>query len=223
MTNMAFPTFLKETFMSRFLILVVAIIALASTSAWSRRGDRFQDQPVAKQEDSPKQPPKSKIEEFVSRRGTLVIRNNYEIKVFTWRDKEAGGVFAVSALHLYEASRKDQGVFGLRLEGQVVPRGRSGTAMLDLTEAESLSNAIDTILEFAKENAGAEKEYLEVKFSTGDDFECGFVQQNKKQSAFLSLGSGLAAVLHSETMEDLGTLKNCVDSQIKKLKDLGAK
>ena len=129
---------------------------------------------------------------------------------------------AISAIHAYEATKKDQGVFGLRFEGQPI-LGVSTTALLDLGSAKALLSALDAMIVQGREGAATTPEFLEVKFALGDSFECGFNQQGTVQRPFIVLGADLSRTLRSSRMADLEDLKAAVTFEIEKLKELGAK
>jgi hypothetical protein len=167
--------------------------------------------------------PKNKVEEFVSRKGVLLVKKMYGIKTFTWdlgRDDKI--TLAVSAMHAYEADHRGQGIFALRLEGQPL-LGVSTSALLDLASAQSLLSALDAMIAQGKENAGTTPEFLEVKFAVGDTFECGFNQQGTVQRPFIVLGADATRTLRSTRMTDLDDLRNAVAFDVEKLKELGAK
>jgi len=174
-------------------------------------------------QDAAPRPAKNAVEEFVSRKGVLLVKRMYGIKTFTWdlgRDDKV--TLAVSAMHAYEAEDRTRGVFALRFEGQPL-LGVSTTALLDLSSAKALRSALGAMIERAREAAAATPEFLEVRFALGDSFECGFNQQGTVQRPFVVLGSDLSRTLRSSRMADLEDLKSAVESEIEKLKELGAK
>ena len=180
-------------------------------------------QAIGLAQDTPVKQPRNKLEELVSRKGVVLIKKMYGIRTFTWdlgRDDKI--TLAISAIHAYEADKKDQGVFGVRFEGQPI-LGVSTTALLDLTSARSLLTALEAMIAQGKETAGTTPEFLEVKFALGDSLECGFNQQGTLQRPFIVLGSDLTRTLRSSRMADLDDLKAAVALEIEKLAELGAK
>jgi len=177
---------------------------------------------VQAQDGAPK-PSRNAVEEFVSRKGVLLVKRMYGIKTFTWdvgRDDKVA--LAVSSMHAYEAEDRTRGVFALRFEGQPL-LGVSTTALLDLHSARGLLSALGAMIEQGREGAAATPEFLEVRFALGDSFECGFNQQGTVQRPFIVLGSDLSRTIRSSRMADLEDLKMAVASEIEKLKELGAK
>ena len=167
-------------------------------------------------------PRKNKIEEFISRKGVVLVERMYSIKTFTWREGQEGRVaLAVSAMHAYEADRKSQAVYAVRFEGQPF-QGVSISALLDLPSAQALLSALEKMIAQAKENASTSPEFLEVKFSLGDSFQCGFDQQGTLQRPFLVLGGDISRTIRSHRLSDLEELKGAVALEIEKLKELGA-
>lgn len=174
-------------------------------------------------QDPPAKAPRNAVEEFVSRKGVLLVKKMYGIKTFTWdmgRDDKV--TLAVSAMHAYEAEDPTHGVFALRFEGQPL-LGVSTTALLDLGSAKALRSALDAMIVQAREGAATTPEFLEVKFALGDSFECGFNQQGTVQRPFIVLGADVSRTLRSSRMADLEDLKAVVTFEIEKLKELGAK
>jgi hypothetical protein len=174
-------------------------------------------------QDAPPKPARNPVEEFVSRKGVLLVKRMYGIRTFTWdmgRDDKV--TLAVSAMHAYEAEDRIRGVFALRFEGQPL-LGVSTTALLDLPSAQALLSALGAMIAQAREGAAATPEFLEVRFALGDSFECGFNQQGTVQRPFLILGSDVSRTLRSSRMADLEDLKSAVAVEIEKLKELGAK
>lgn len=174
-------------------------------------------------QESPVRQPRNRLEEFVSRKGVLLVKKMYGIRTFTWdlgRDDKV--TLAVSAIHAYEPDRKESGVFGVRFEGQPI-LGVPTTALLDLASARSLVSALEAMIAQGKENAATLPEFLEVKFALGDSLECGFNQQGTVQRPFLVLGTDLTRTLRSSRMSDLDDLRAAVSLEIEKLVDLGAK
>ncbi len=196
--------------MSRIRMITVLALVAAAPAA------------VRAQDAAPK-PAGNPVEEFVSRKGVLLVKRMYGIKTFTWdggRDDKV--TLAVSAMHAYEAEDKTRGVFALRFEGQPI-LGVSTTALLDLNSAKALRSALGAMIEQGREGAASTPEFLEVRFALGDSFECGFNQQGTIQRPFIVLGSDLSRTLRSSRMSDLEDLKAAVASEIEKLKELGAK
>ena len=169
---------------------------------------------------APKQP-RNQIEEFVSRKGVVIVKRMYAIKTFSWGAREDAVTLAVSAMHAYEAEKRERGFFAVRFEGQ--PRGgTSFSALLDVASARALVSALETMIIQGREAAPESPEFLEVRFAVGDSLECGFAQQATMQKPFVILGADVLRTIRSSRMADLEDLKGAVILEIDKLKELGA-
>jgi len=166
---------------------------------------------------------KNKVEEFVSRKGILIVQMMYSIKSLSWSaagDQRAA--LAVSAMHAYEADQKTHEVFAVRFEAQPI-EGIPTTALLDVPSARSLLAALEKMIVQSKETPSNPPEFLEVKFALGDSFECGFDQQGTLRRPYLVLGLEVSRTLRSHLITDLEDLKDAVAAELEKLKELGAR
>jgi hypothetical protein len=166
---------------------------------------------------------KNKIEDFVSRKGVLLVQMMYSIKSLSW--SAAGDqriVLAVSAMHAYEADQKNHEVFAVRFEAQPI-EGIPVTSLLDLPSAQSLLTALERMIAQSKEDSSNPPEFLQVKFALGDSFECGFDQQGTLKRPYVVLGLEVSRTIRSHHMTDLEDLKEAVAMELEKLRELGAR
>jgi hypothetical protein len=169
----------------------------------------------------PVKPPRNPIEEFVSRKGVVIVKRMYAIKTFSWGGPDEAVALAVSAMHAYDAEKKAQGVFAVRFEGQ--PRGgTSVSAFLDLASARALVAGLESMIAKGRETASESPEFLEIRFALGDSLECGFTQQATAQRPFVMLGADVIRTIRSSRMADLEDLKVSVALEIERLRQLGA-
>lgn len=127
--------------------------------------------------------PATKLEAFLATKGKLIIKEFYELgKV----NGKYGSKIEFTALVIYEPGEENKRVRGLRI--QVTEAGRykkEDTSFLDPEEIESLSKALDYMVDLSGKWNDIKKKYVEVVFSTKGDFNIGFYQEEAKQVAFL--------------------------------------
>lgn len=162
---------------------------------------------------------KSKFDEFLARKGNLLVKNFYSIGELKWK----GGTVEVEVVHAYEAGKREQGIYALKFDKPASEGfGSTTTASLDFDEADSLLKALEAMIGFAEEDAGSAREHMEVEFSTRSEYRCGFIQQGRKQTAFMNLSS-IGNAFISSKIYDLASAKDLVSKAISKLKELGAR
>jgi hypothetical protein len=152
--------------------------------------------------------PATKLEQFLAKKGKLIIKDLYEAGVL---NGQYGTKITVKALMIYEPGKEADKLRGLRIE--VFEGGRlerSDTSFLDMDEVESLSQAITYMIGLLEKWQGKSREYTEVIFSTKGDFEIGFYQEGAEVTSFSKSGIIGAAICYFQT-NDLSNLKAIID------------
>ena len=173
-----------------------------------------------------KSEPATKLEIFLAKKGTLIVKDFYKLGGMT-------GIFnsdvSFDALFIYEPGKETESISGLRAkvhEGERLEKEE--ISFLDFEEVESLSKALQYLINLAFQWANEEKEYTEVIFSTKGNFQVGFYQKGKEQNAFVKSGyirtaSCFLSTIRSggginTTTEDFKIMKTMVDKVLEKLK-----
>jgi hypothetical protein len=182
--------------MKRISIFVTYALIIAPMVASAQLGEG----PEAKE-------PPTKLEAFLAEKGTLFIKDFYELGEVAGR---YGANVAFKALVIYAPGQESQRLRGLKI---TITEGgsyeRSNTSFLDLEEIESLSKAIAYMTDLSAK--WKSKEYTEVIFSTKGDFNIGFFQTGADKTAFSSCGYVSKASCYFRSMEDLISIKATVD------------
>lgn len=157
--------------------------------------------------------PKTKLEEFLSKKGSLIITDRYRIGRI--------GSVDFDAIVLYLPGKEDEAVKGLRVK---VDEGSGYSydvqfAFLDLDEIESLSDALAYLLNLARAWQDTSREYTEAVYKTSDDFRIGFIQEGKKHRTYISCGEITPAYFYFKYVQDLGAVKDLVDKSLKLLNE----
>lgn len=160
--------------------------------------------------------PATKLEAFLVKKGKLIIKDFYELgKVFG----KYGSMVEFNALVIYEPDKESQRVRGIKIE---VSGGgkyeRSDASFLDFEEVESLSKAIEYIVDLLSKWEGVNKEYTEVIFSTKGDFQIGFYQKGTERFSFASSGH-IGKVTCFFPLEELSSIKSIVNKGLSILKE----
>ncbi|MCI0331520.1 MAG: hypothetical protein L0196_11365 [candidate division Zixibacteria bacterium] len=159
--------------------------------------------------------PATKVEAFLSKKGTLVIKDFYKLS-------EISGNYATSmnfsALNAYIPGQESEKTQGLKIEIEEEGTYRqTHSSFLDIEEIESLSKAISYMANLIDQWKGSTKDYSEIMFSTKDDFKIGFYQKESKFTAFASSGIiGQTSCFFS--VEQLPSIKTIADQAISLLK-----
>jgi hypothetical protein len=178
----------------RIIICCCVVFMLASTFAYG-------------QEQSKKEPA-TKMEQFLSKKGKLIIKDSHGAGVLKG---QYGTKITVDALTIYEPGKEAEKIRGLRIEVYEGGRlERSDISFLDMDEVESLSQAISYMITLLQKWQGTNREYTEVIFSTKGDFKLGFYQKGSEVSSFSKSGVIGAASCYFQT-NDLSNLKAIID------------
>jgi hypothetical protein len=158
-----------------------------------------------KEEEKPKEP-QTKLEAFIAKKGKLIIRDRYRLG-----ELRKLGAVRFNALVFYEPGMESQRIKGVSIEiteGGRVERSR--TSFLDLDEIESVSKAIQYMIDLANKWKGQTREYTEVTFSTRGEFKIGFYQGGEKIGVYLNTGYVAHASCFME-VQDFPELKSIFD------------
>lgn len=185
---------------------------------------------IAQDKGSAVPPPSTKLESFLAKRGLIFIRDIFSAgKVERKKTDTIGGrdfttteywVY-IAALAVYEPGHENSKIKGLQCS-VVDFRGRgssSNVSFLDLDEAESLSVALQYLIDLAAKWKGQDVGEKEVFFVTKDDFKIGFSQEKSGEPRFfVSSGRIGATSLALSSVDELSQLKKLVDSGVDWLK-----
>lgn len=183
--------------MKRLLTLVLVIILAATASVWGQSSGATTNESFATQ-----------LEAFLARRGTLVIKEFYDLGTITGL---YGAEVNFVAVVIYEPGREAQRVKGLKIESTSGGRyEKSETCFLDEEELRDLSAAIQYMLDLAAEWQTDSREYTEVIYTTEGNFNIGFFQRGTEQTGFASCGSISRAICFFGQLQDLNRVKNLI-------------
>ncbi len=189
--------------MKRFLIIAICVLPVAASA------NDNTTEPLPKE-------PVTKLQAFLAKKGRLIVKDFYEMGKVTGRFSTW---VKFDAVVIYTPGEEGQRVRGLSIEvGEASGYTSSrNTSFLDLEEVESLSQALEYMLELSEKWRGANKEqYTEVVFSTKDNFRIGFYQKGTEQHGFASSGYvGKTSCFFP--IQSLNMVKVIVDSSLKLL------
>jgi|SRR4030042_2562661 hypothetical protein len=185
------------------VLFVVFVILGFSSLAYSQQQN--------KKELAEKAEPATKLEQFLSKKGRLYLKDFSDAGSVSG---QYGTNISIKALIVYEPGKEIEKLRGLKVE--VYEGGRlekSNTSFLDIDEAESLSKAIDYMVNLFNKFKDTNREYTEVIFSTKGDFKVGFYQKGSSFTAFASSGY-IRETSCFLPIESLGQLKAVIDKGI---------
>jgi hypothetical protein len=148
----------------KILIFILAFVSLSMA----------QEQPTVKEE------PKTKLEKFFSKAGSLYIKDFTEEHGLSGN---SGTKLIFRALRVYNPGDEKSAIKGLKITLESYKK--EGSVFLDLDEIESLERAMDYILAQA-DKIKAQKNYTEVIFSTKDGFKFGAYNKDSEIVLFAS-------------------------------------
>jgi hypothetical protein len=190
--------------MRKYLLIALAVLFLAPIVSFAQ----------VKEEEKAKEPP-TKLEAFLAKKGTLIVKDFYELG-----ELRGLGKMQLNALIIYEPGMENTKIRGMRVEiTEAGSYGRSNTSFLDLEEVESLSKAIAYMADLAEKWKGINREaYTEVIYATKGDFNVGFYQKGSEMRAFASSGYIGKASFFME-VEDFISMKGIIDKGLSVLKE----
>jgi len=190
--------------MRKYLLIALAVLFLVPVVSFAQ----------VKEEEKAKEPP-TKLEAFLAKKGTLIVKDFYELG-----ELRGLGKMEFNALIIYEPGMENEKIRGMHVEITEEGRyGKSNTSFLDLEEVESLSKAIAYMADLAEKWKGINREaYTEVKYVTKGDFNVGFYQKGSERRAFASSGYiGKASFIMK--VEDFISMKGIIDKGLSVLKE----
>jgi hypothetical protein len=173
-------------------------------------------------------PPATKLEAFLGKRGLLVIRDFQESgKIEQTRKSQFSKEMLtdyyvmVTALTVYEPGKETASLKGLQVSMSdfrgVTKYGtgfRSGLSFVDLEEADSLSKALQYLVDLADKWKGQDVGSKEAYFTTKDDLKVLLAQTNAKPASFYLTIDGNSITL---SLKEISQLKMSVDIGVKLL------
>lgn len=159
-------------------------------------------------EPSEKTEPATKLERFFSKKGHLYVKEFYDAGRVSG---QYGTNISVKSLVVYDPGKETEKIRGLKIE--VYEGGRlekSNSSFLDIDEVESLSKALEYMINLVDKFKTSNREYTEVIFSTKGEFKVGFYQKGSSFSAFASSGY-IREATSFLPVESLTELKGVID------------
>lgn len=155
-----------------------------------------------------KQEPATKLEQFLSKKGRLYVKDFFEAGEVSG---SYGQHVTVTSVNLYEPGKEKEKSRGLKIE--VYEGGRlekTHSSFLDIEEVESLSKAIEYMVKLIENFKGTNREYTEVIFATKGGFKIGFYQKGNEFQAFASSGfiGGTTCFLSQSALSEVKTVIN---------------
>jgi hypothetical protein len=161
------------------------------------------------------QPPATKIEAFLAKKGKLVIREVYAITEFPSARGDRIRFVAVTA---YEPNQEASKVKGMRID-VIDTHGNLQRLFFDLDEIAPLVKALGYMSENVITWRGQVKEFAEMSYSTKNDFKVGFLQKVQQQTPFISTGPGNDLIFLRST-EDIKLIGENATKCVDKLKEV---
>lgn len=183
--------------MKRALVIVLFVIVY---------GAAYAEAPPKEQE------PATKLEQFYSKKGHLIIRDFYDLDTIPGA---TGGKAELQALCIYEPGKPDK-VKGMKIEVTEGDRmAKSNHAFLDYDEMISLVKALEYIMQTSRQWQGEQREYSEMIFSTKGNFSIGMYQQaGQPQRFFIEIGYVYKVHYFTGLTEDIDQMKKAVQKGI---------
>jgi hypothetical protein len=180
-----------------------------------------QTSPISAQEKSAIEPT-TKIEKFVARRGQLIIKDFY--KVGNIDDMFKDHLELTCLVFSVGSTMQSEKVFGVKFTRPGMVNYESEVnSFLDFDETNALSNSLNYMIKLSKDMATEDIEYREVIYETRGGMRVGFLQEGKKQTAFVEVGGLIRGKNVFLNIDDLSNLLTNINTAMNKLKSLGAK
>jgi len=128
----------------------------------------------------------TRLEKFLSKTGTLYIKDFYKVGTIKSNSKIKGTI-DISGLVIYNPGEEEKRIKGLKVEIKQTnysgysSREEEETVFLDMDELKSLSEAIQYMIDLLNKWESTPKEYTEVIYSTIGKFKLGFFKQSKEK------------------------------------------
>ncbi len=173
--------------------------------------------------------PATKLEAFLGKRGSLIVRNFKTAGVIDGDEQRTStgitlrnSFITVTALSVYEPGKENVKLKGLQVEiSQAVGRGvwRDSLSFVDAEEAESLSKALHYLSDLTTKWKGQDVGQKEVYFKTQAELKIGINQTGAKDVMVWAIGGDFKKAKSNITAVDgLTTLKGLVDQGVAWLK-----
>jgi hypothetical protein len=150
----------------------------------------------------PKNNESTKLQSFISKSGTLIIKDFYSMESFTGK---YGTQLKAEVVVMYLPGDEKNKVKGVKVE--VTDSKNEESAFLDADEVESALKAINYIQKLSSSWASETKEYSESIYQSKEKFSFGFYQQGTKQFGFIKCGSISGAHVFLDNLEDFEKLR----------------
>lgn len=173
--------------------------------------------------------PATKLEAFLGKRGSLIVRNFKTAGVIRGDEQRTSteitlhnSFITVTALSVYEPGKENVKLKGLQVEiSQAVGRGvwSKSLSFVDAEEAESLSKALHYLSDLTTKWKGQDVGQKEVYFKTQAELKIGINQTGAKDVMVWAIGGDFKKAQSNITAVDgLTTLKGLVDQGVAWLK-----
>lgn len=173
--------------------------------------------------------PATKLEAFLGKRGSLIVRNFKTAGVIDGDEQRTStgitlrnSFITVTALSVYEPGKENVKLKGLQVEiSQAVGRGvwSKSLSFVDAEEAESLSKALHYLSDLTTKWKGQDVGQKEVYFKTQAELKIGINQTGAKDVMVWAIGGDFKKAKSNITAVDgLTTLKGLVDQGVAWLK-----
>lgn len=207
----------------RYILLILIVISLILTSC----SEKEQVETQVDSKDSTLS--KTKIEEFLSKKGILFIKDFYEIGSIS-SDSRLYGKLDFNAIIIYKPDANTDSIKGLKVDIHTKEYlvyssyDKSETVFLDLDELVELSAAIQYMYNLVDKWEAIKQEYTEVSYRTIGNFEIVLFPEStatdgkdKLNFAVKTGYSGTTCYFQNDIANSLKLLKEIFDKGIKKL------
>jgi len=165
------------------------------------------------QESKASEAPATKFEAFSARKGTLLIKEFYDIGTL---EGNYGTRAYVKAVVLYAPDESK--IAAVRFERPTTSKyGSDQVGVIDSEELTSMIDALGYMIKLAASMQGKKVEYTEVVFTTRGGVSVGFYQNGTEQNAHFRVNSYSSDAYVFGPMNLLSTLKNLLEQSVNKL------
>ena len=167
-----------------------------------------------------KNEPATKFEKFVSRKGSVIIKDFYEIGTL---EGDYLTRATLTAIVVSEPGKTDK-VYALKFERPATSEyGIDQTGVIDFDELVSLQDALDYMAKTAAQLKTESRPYTEVVFQTRGGLQAGFYQKVNEQKGFVQLNNYGKDNLVAFPVEKISAFRDLVSEARSKLASQGAK
>lgn len=152
--------------------------------------------------------PQTQLERFLTKKGTLLIRDSYHVGRLEGKRPSS---MEFDAVFFYLAGQGSPAAKGLTVEIKVkLEQSRKASAMLDFDELESLCKSIDYIISLLTRWKTEGRENTEVIFSTTGGFSVAAYQVGNRQGALSYCGDPDTAPCLFSNVSQLSDLRSII-------------